>query len=166
MTERFFTSSFPLMATRSSNEPRPVADFSDALLNSEDIVSSCRANLGDLAADIIAKARTGDAAEFLAWFESWRSQFPTTGSLGSSFSGKGCEVVYDISDDYIGISVNRCGPLFWIRVFTGLDPDNEWSAETAEASGNFWDGCYFASKDEAIKHAKQVENSYQNDDED
>ena len=146
------------MATKKSNEPRPVADFSDALLNSEDLVSSCHANLGDLAADIIAKARTGDAAEFLAWFESWRSQFPTTGSLGSSFSGSGCEVIYTISDDDFYLSVNRCGPIFWLRVCTGLNPDDAWSAESAEAAGDFSDICYFASKDRAMKYAKLVES--------
>jgi len=146
------------MASKKINDPEPVANFSTILLNSEDIIVSAHANLGSSAANIIKKARTGDAVEFLGWFENWRSQFPTTGSLGSSFSGSGCEVIYTIDADDLYISVNRCGPIFWLRVFTGLNPDDTWSAESAEATGNFSDICYFASKDRAMKYAKLVES--------
>lgn len=59
-------------------EPKPAENFLDLLLKSEDVVFACRAT------NFIAQAKKGDAKDFLAWFEEWRSDREPVEQVGDS----------------------------------------------------------------------------------
>lgn len=104
-------------------EPRPADEFIETLLNSEEVVSACRAELGERAADVIARAERSDATDFLEWFEEWRLN--NTDGIAEEIDGA---APYN---DTFAIQIVKAGPLFWIR------------------ANEFDDICYFNALDDA-----------------
>ena len=96
-------------------KPQPAETFLNSLLQSDELMAACRSNLGEAATNVIELARKGDAGDFLEWFENWRA----------SASGHTCKYTMDSMDDTYHIRVNQSGPLYWVRIFADLDPDDE-----------------------------------------
>jgi hypothetical protein len=108
-------------------EPHPAEEFLELLLQSEEVASACRAELGEKASDAIDRARKGDATDFLEWFEDWRSNNPEE---ETAIEGAAPD------DDVFNICINRTGPLFWIQ------------------ANEFEDICYFGSRADAVSYAE------------
>jgi hypothetical protein len=88
-------------------EPRPAGDFLDLLLKSEEVVLVCKEELSEQAADVISRAKEGNATDFLDWFEEWRMS--NTDTIAEEIEGA---APYN---DTFAIQIVKAGPLFWIR---------------------------------------------------
>lgn len=137
-------------------EPQPLEKFIQLLSNTKEVVAAYQAELGDNSVPVMATAGSGNSAEFLEWFENWR--------LSGARRGLGdlsCKLVYtmDDSDDTWAIRIYRSGPLYWIRVFSDLDPDDEWRTAAATEEGKFEDIGYFSSEKEAVACGNNIEQS-------
>jgi len=128
-------------------KPQPGEVFLENLLQSDDIIAACQSDLAGAATNAIEHARKGDDADFLAWFEKWRA----------SDAGHTCKFTMDDMDNTYHISINQSGPLYWVRVFANLDPDDEWRIDSATTAGEFNDVGYFTSEKEAKAHAEAEE---------
>jgi hypothetical protein len=115
-------------------DPRPTAHFLDLLLKSEEVMSACKAEFGEKSADVIDRAKKGDSADFLEWFEEWRTD-------------RHEDIVFQLEgaapyNDTFWININRSGPLYWIRAV------------------EFDDECYFDSEKDAIEYAEDNFGSF------
>ena len=114
--------------------PRPAKEFLGILLESEEVLATCREKFPGNAADVIERAGKGDAANFLDWFEEWSTESPE--ELVCQLDGAGpC-------DDTFAININRSGPLYWIRAV------------------EFDDECYFGSEEDAINYVESTFESF------
>jgi hypothetical protein len=114
--------------------PRPAKEFLDILLESEEVLATCREQFPGNAADVIERAGRGDATNFLDWFEEWATESPE--ELVCQLDGAGpC-------NDTFAININRSGPLYWIRAV------------------EFYDECYFGSEEDAIAYAESTFESF------
>ena len=104
-------------------EPRRAEEFIDPLLKSEEVVAACKEELGKQTADVISRAKDGDATAFLDWFEEWRMSNADT--VAEEIEGA---APYN---DTFAIEIIKAGPLFWIR------------------ANEFDDICYFKSLEDA-----------------
>ena len=116
------------------NTARPAEQFLDLLLKSEEVVTACKAALGERSADVIGRAKKGDTTDFLEWFEEWR----TDGHEDVVFQLEGAAPY----NDTFWININRSGPLFWIQAV------------------EFDDECYFDSEKDAIEYAENNFESF------
>ena len=114
--------------SKAMTEPRPAEDFLDMLLNSEEVVAACRAELGSDADAILAEASKGSFANFIEWFTNWRME--GTEELVHQIDGEAPD------NDTFSININRSGPLYWIQ------------------ANEFDDECYFGSEKDAIEYAE------------
>ena len=97
-------------------------------------MSACKAEFGEKSADVIDRAKKGDSADFLEWFEEWRTD-------------RHEDIVFQLEgaapyNDTFWININRSGPLYWIRAV------------------EFDDECYFDSEKEAIEYAEHSFESF------
>lgn len=90
-----------------TNRPRSADSFLDLLLGSKEVLTACEADLGAKAASVIERARSGDSADFLEWFEEWRIN--NTDNIADEIDAA---APYD---DVFAIEIVEAGPLFWIR---------------------------------------------------
>ena len=104
-------------------EPRSVDNFLDLLLSSEEVVAACKEDLGEKSADVMSRAKEGDATNFLDWFEEWRMSNIDT--VEEEIEGA---APYN---DTFAIEIIQAGPIFWIR------------------ANEFDDICYFNSLEDA-----------------
>ena len=88
-------------------EPRPSEYYAPLLLRTEQVLAACEAELGEKAADVIGRAKKGDATDFLDWFEDWRMS--NTVTIAEEVDGAAPD------NDTFAIEVIEAGPLFWIR---------------------------------------------------
>jgi uncharacterized protein (DUF427 family) len=95
-------------------EPLSAEYFLSDLLSSEEVVAACRADLGISASDVLTNAATGDAEEFLEWFEQWRKS-QASESLVSVEAAT-------LEEEYYLIHIGRAGPIYWV---TGAPDDSE-----------------------------------------
>lgn len=115
-------------------EPRPSEDFVYLLLKSEEVLTACKAELGDLATSVIDRAGNDDTGNFLDWFEEWRMNDHE-------------DLVFQLEgaapyNDTFSININRSGPLYWIRAL------------------EFDDECYFDSEKDATEYAERNFESF------
>lgn len=115
-------------------EPRPSEDFVYLLLKSEEVLTACKAELGDLATSVIDRAGNDDTGNFLDWFEEWRMNDHE-------------DLVFQLEgaapyNDTFSININRSGPVYWIRAL------------------EFDDECYFDSEKDATEYAERNFESF------
>ena len=138
--------------------PKPLDDFLPKLLADRTIRAACKEVFDVYAPELMSNAQSGDADEFLEWFEDWRT---SNSKVVATIEAAAPD------DDVFEILVHQTGPVFWIEApeFDDIGYFDTLAAAESHAESEF--GEYIAELEERREaEARAAEEEEEEDDED
>lgn len=138
--------------------PKPLDDFLPKLLADRAIRAACKEVFDVYARELLSNAQSGDADEFLEWFEDWRT---SNSKVVATIEAAAPD------DDVFEILVHQSGPVFWIAAPEFDDIGYFDTLATAESHAESEFGEYIAELEErreAEARAAEEEDEEEDDD--